>query len=238
MNPASSTPSWRRRGCGSWRWAACTCGGAACRPPAAAIPAPETACGAPPPLRGETRAAARAEGLTGPLVLRPPAEAGEGWRVSERWVAWRTASDSIVVDGADGRVASRQPFAELPFFSKLSSWGIYLHMGIMFGLPLQLALFAAGAGIAVIIVLGYRMWWLRRPTVRGTSVPGLPDSPSWRIVAGVVVFAATVGAFLPLLGISLIGFLLLDLVLIGRSRARRRTVEKQLEAAVLPGGTP
>ena len=111
-------------------------------------------------------------------------------------------------------------------------------MGIMFGLPLQLALFAAGVGIAVIIVLGYRMWWLRRPTARGTSVPGLPDSPSWRIVAGVVVFAATVGAFLPLLGISLIGFLLLDLVLIGRSRARRRTVEKQLEAAVLPGGTP
>lgn len=183
-------------------------------------------------------AAARAEGLTGPLVLRPPAEAGEGWRVSERWVAWRTASDSIVVDGADGRVASRQPFAELPFFSKLSSWGIYLHMGIMFGLPLQLALFAAGVGIAVIIVLGYRMWWLRRPTVRGTSVPGLPDSPSWRIVAGVVVFAATVGAFLPLLGISLIGFLLLDLVLIGRARARRRAVEKQLEAAVLSGGTP
>src|SRR5699024_11285855 len=42
-----------------------------------------------PRLRGETRAAARAEGLTGPLVLRPPAEAGEGWRVSERWVAWR-----------------------------------------------------------------------------------------------------------------------------------------------------
>lgn len=113
-----------------------------------------------------------------------------------------------------------------------------LHMGIMFGLPLQLALFAAGAGIAVIIVLGYRMWWLRRPTVRGTSVPGLPDSPSWRIVAGVVVFAATVGAFLPLLGISLIGFLLLDLVLIGRSRARRRTVEKQPEPAVLSGGTP
>ena len=35
---------------------------------------------------------------------------------------------------------------------------------------------------------------------------------SWRIVAGVVVFAATVGAFLPLLGISLIGFLLLPLV--------------------------
>lgn len=121
-------------------------------------------------------ATARAEGLTGPLVLRPPTEAGEGWRVSERWVEWRTASDSIVVDGVDGSVASRQPFAELPFFSKLSSWGIYLHMGVMFGLPL--------------------------------------------------------------LGMSLIGFLLLDLVLIGRSTARRRTVEKQREPAILSGGVP
>ena len=151
---------------------------------------------------------------------------------------WRTASDSIVVDGADGNVVSRQPFAELPFFSKLASWGIYLHMGVMFGLPLQLALFVVGLSIAAIIVLGYRMWWLRRPTVRGTSVPGLPDVPSWRIVAGVVVFAATVGAFLPLLGISLIGFLLLDLVLVGRSRARRRAVEEQREPAILSGGVP
>ena len=97
---------------------------------------------------------------------------------------------------------------------------------------------AVGLGIAAIIVLGYRMWWLRRPTVRGTSVPGLPDVPSWRIVAGVVVFAATVGAFLPLLGMSMIGFLLLDLVLIGRSRARRRAVEKQREPAILSGGVP
>lgn len=183
-------------------------------------------------------AAARADGLTDSLILRPPAEEGHGWRASERWVEWRTASDSVVVDGVDGTVASRQPFAELPLFSKLTAWGIYLHMGIMFGLPLQLALFAVGLGIAAMIVLGYRMWWLRRPTARGTSVPGLPDRPSWAIVAGVIVFAATVGAFLPLLGISLIGFLLLDLVLIARSRASRRDVEKQAPHAVLSGGAP
>ncbi len=51
-------------------------------------------------------AAARAEGLTGPLVLRPPTDAGEGWRVSERWVEWRTASVPGLPDVPSWRIAA------------------------------------------------------------------------------------------------------------------------------------
>lgn len=47
------------------------------------------------------------------------------------------------VDGANGDVVDRLPFSELPLFSKLTQWGIYLHMGIMFGLPLLGISFAA-----------------------------------------------------------------------------------------------
>ncbi len=170
---------------------------------------------------------ARAEGLTGPLVLRPSSNMNEAWQVSERWVPWRLTSDALAVDPGTGDVVGRQDFKDLPLFSKLSSWGIYLHMGIMFGLPLQLALFAVGIGIAAIVILGYRMWWLRRPArSRVVLAPG-------PLIFGVVL-AATVGVFLPLMGITLALFLAVDVIraLWGRRhRSEARAADRQPEAS-------
>ena len=161
-------------------------------------------------------ATGRAEGLTGPLRMYPPEDAHSAWQVSERWVEWRTTSDAISVDGATGDVIDRQPFSSLPLFSKLSSWGIYLHMGIMFGLPLQIALFALGLATAALVVLGYYMWWKRRPRFLPTA------HFSWTTTGLGALFAATVGVFLPLLGITLAAFLILDIVLVYRATTPRR----------------
>ena len=162
-------------------------------------------------------ATGRAEGLTGPLRMYPPEDAHSAWQISERWVEWRTTSDAVSVDGATGDVIDRQPFSSLPLFSKLSSWGIYLHMGIMFGLPLQIALLALGLAIAALVVLGYYMWWKRRPRFLPTT------HFSWATTGLGALFAATVGAFLPLLGVTLAAFLVLDVILIHRQRAPRQT---------------
>ncbi|MEM5985843.1 PepSY domain-containing protein [Corynebacterium hesseae] len=160
-------------------------------------------------------ATGRAEGLTGPLRLYPPEDAHSAWQVSERWVEWRTTSDALSVDGATGEVIDRQPFSSLPLFSKLSSWGIYLHMGIMFGLPLQIALLALGLATAALVVLGYYMWWKRRPRFLPTA------HFSWATTGLGALFAATVGVFLPLLGITLAAFLVLDVILIHTPRQKK-----------------
>ncbi len=160
-------------------------------------------------------ATGRAEGLTGPLRLYPPEDAHSAWQVSERWVEWRTTSDAVSVDGATGEVIDRQPFSSLPLFSKLSSWGIYLHMGIMFGLPLQIALLALGLATAALVVLGYYMWWKRRPRFLPTA------HFSWATTGLGALFAATVGVFLPLLGITLAAFLVLDAILIHTPRQKK-----------------
>ena len=160
-------------------------------------------------------ATGRAEGLTGPLRVYPPEDAHSAWQISERWVEWRTTSDAVSVDGATGDVIDRQPFSSLPLFSKLSSWGIYLHMGIMFGLPLQIALLALGLAIAVLVVLGYYMWWKRRPRFLPTT------HFSWATTGLGALFAATVGVFLPLLGITLAAFLVLDAILIHTPRQKK-----------------
>lgn len=69
-----------------------------------------------------------------------------------------------------GAVTSRLAFASYPVAAKLTDWGIRLHMGYLFGLPHQHALAATAAALFVMIVHGYRMWGLRRPT-RGGCLP-------------------------------------------------------------------
>jgi uncharacterized iron-regulated membrane protein len=95
--------------------------------------------------------------------------------------------------------------------------------GELFGVANQVVLVAFGLGMITLIVLGYRMWWQRRPT-RGRG---------WRLVprgrlrsaarpAAVVAVLLAIGLawFAPLLGISLLAFLVVDVVL-GRLDARR-----------------
>ena len=163
-------------------------------------------------------ATAREEGLTGSLRMYPGESVEHGWQASERWTEWRTTSDAISVDGETGEVIDRLPFSELPLFSKLTSWGIYLHMGIMFGLPLQILLLVTALAIAGLVVLGYMIWWKRRPTPGATAgIPGPRTKLStkqWTIVA---VFLVAVGGFLPLFGISLAAMLLADVLLSKRA---------------------
>lgn len=170
---------------------------------------------------------ARAEGLTRQLRLFAPEDTGHAWQASERWVPWRLTSDAVSVNGETGAVVDRLPFSVLPLFSKLTAWGIYLHMGIMFGLPLQIALAAVALGICAMVVVGYMMWWRRRPTKTGVAgVPGQADltRTDWVIIAAVAI---PVGAFLPLLGLSFAAMLLADRLL-----ARRRgTATERVELA-------
>ena len=132
---------------------------------------------------------------------------------------WRLTSDAVSVDGANGDVVDRLPFAELPLFSKLTQWGIYLHMGIMFGLPLQIALAVLALGICAMVVMGYIMWWRRRPTKNAVAgVPGQAElsRTDWVIIA---LVAIPVGLFLPLLGISFAAMWAVHRLLAGRRKS-------------------
>ncbi|WP_459610906.1 PepSY-associated TM helix domain-containing protein [Corynebacterium urogenitale] len=161
-------------------------------------------------------ATGRAEGLTGSLRLYPPSDLNSGWKVSERWTPWRLTSDEVSVDGSTGTVIARQPFSSLPLFSKLTSWGIYLHMGILFGLPLQILLLLTGLGIAVMTILGYLMWWKRRPSF----APGTAQQFSWSTTCLGLLFVATVGVFLPTLGVTLLLLLIVDVLVMHRKKVR------------------
>ncbi|MBV7282697.1 PepSY domain-containing protein [Corynebacterium sp. TAE3-ERU30] len=199
-----------------------------------------SAAGSAEPLEAETIAAqsdrvvatAREEGLTGSLRLFPGEDTATAWQASERWVPYRLGSDAVSIDGANGEVVDRLPFAELPVFSKLTSWGIYMHMGIMFGLPLQILLCVAALAMAGLVVTGYVLWWKRRPTVGAPAgVPGPRGQLSgmdWAIIA---IFLATVGTFLPLFGASLLAMLIVDRILVRRAQRSKQRSNRAAESA-------
>lgn len=169
-------------------------------------------------LRGADTVLRTAEqaGLRGPMWMYPPTEAGQAWQVAERKRDWPTRADAIAVDPDSGAVTDRVNFASWPLLAKLTDWTIDAHMGLLFGVANQIVLALTMIGLITVIVRGYRMWWQRRPTRGSDWAVGRPplrgtlrQLPPW-VVAAVVVVAAVIGWALPLFGLSLLAFLVVD----------------------------
>lgn len=160
---------------------------------------------------------------TGQVEITPPSEPGTAWTVREIKTSFPTEGDSLAIHGTTMDVVDRVDFADFSLPAKLASWGVNLHMGVMFGIANQVVLFVIALALAAMVVLGYAMWWKRRPTRSVGSVgsappPALVHAPWW----GIAVAAASsllVGLWLPLVGWTLLGFVILD---IGLRRAIRR----------------
>ncbi|MFI5617399.1 PepSY-associated TM helix domain-containing protein [Streptomyces sp. NPDC051567] len=170
-------------------------------------------------------AAARAAGVTEHLRVTLPAQ-GKGYVVKEHDRQVPVHLDAVAVDPADGRVMDELRFADHPLLAQLTRFGIDLHMGLTFGLANQLALAALAVSLMFLVVWGYRMWWLRRPTKeRRLSVGRAQPRGAWRklpvtLMTPLAAVTAAVGWFVPMLGISLLVFLVLD-ALLGLVAARR-----------------
>lgn len=170
--------------------------------------------------------AARAEGLTAAVEIKRPSSATATYVVSEIDRSWPVQVDAAAVDPASGEVVDVVRFEDYPFMAKLARWGVDVHMGSLFGLANQVALLGLGLAIVVMVVSGYRMWWLRRPTRGDRWAVGRPvRRGAWRSappvgLVGLALAAVAVGWFLPLLGVSLLAFLVVDLALAARARSR------------------
>jgi uncharacterized iron-regulated membrane protein len=158
---------------------------------------------------------ARGAGLDGPVKIIP-GDAGSAWKVSQAQRSWPARQDSVAVDPATGQILDRVDFADWPLAAKLARWGIDAHMGLLFGPVNQVLLAALAVGLICMIGWGYRMWWHRRPTRdqdrRFATHPAGSRRPG-RIATMIVATAGlAVGLFFPLLGGSLLIFVLFDAV--------------------------
>ncbi|GAA5069574.1 PepSY-associated TM helix domain-containing protein [Nocardia callitridis] len=176
-------------------------------------------------------ATARANGVTKAAEITIPTARDQAFTVTERRKSGTYSVDSVAVDGATGAVTDALPYSDWPLIAKLSNWGIQFHMGLMFGLANQLLLLAAMVGLVTVVARGYLMWWRRRPTRTrtdaATTLVGRPPrrgslrASSPQLIATAVLAAALIGWFAPLLGLSLLAFLAVDLTLAAASHLRK-----------------
>ncbi len=159
--------------------------------------------------------AARTAGIeSDKLEIRPSQAADKAWTVTEIDRAWPTHVDAAAVSPLGFTVVDRVRFADFPLIAKLTRWGVDAHMGVLFGLPNQLLLAAFGLGLCAMIVLGYRMWWLRRPAASANN-PAQTLSGAWLALplawrAGALLIAILLGYCLPVMGVSLLLFVAVD----------------------------
>ncbi|MGB3484200.1 MAG: PepSY-associated TM helix domain-containing protein [Mycobacterium sp.] len=171
--------------------------------------------------------AADAAGVHAPVEVTLPAEPGHGVAVGELEKPWRLTTNVAAVDPATDRVTSTIDYwRDYSTVAMLADWGIRMHMGLLFGLLNQLLLLVVAISIVTLIVLGYRMWWQRRPTRGSAWAVGRPPlrgglrrlSPA--VAVSLIAAAVATAWFLPVLGVSLLGFVLVDVV-VGTVKARR-----------------
>ncbi|MEY9214767.1 PepSY domain-containing protein [Thermobifida halotolerans] len=160
---------------------------------------------------------AREAGIDGPVEVTYPVSETQAYKVAETGREWPVQQDSALVDPMTGEVVETLRFADYPLMAKLTTWGIAAHMGLLFGLPNQLALTVLVLALLTLVAWGYRMWWQRRPTAREGFAMGRPfPRGTWRrlpLWAKIAVVAAAVGLgwLMPVWAVSLAGFLVVDL---------------------------
>lgn len=148
------------------------------------------------------------------LEIRPAKMANRAWTVTEIDRSWPTQVDTVAVDPHSMQVLDHTRFNEFPLMAKLTRWGVDFHMGILFGLVNQLVLIVFGVGLCVMIVWGYRMWWMRRPA-QSASNPVHTLFESWLALPmtgriATFIISLMLGLMMPVMGCSLALFVLLD----------------------------
>ncbi|MBJ3814995.1 PepSY domain-containing protein [Shimwellia pseudoproteus] len=166
---------------------------------------------------GRALHAARQGGIQAAQVeLRQPRSTGSAWTVTEVDRRWPTRVDAVALAPGDFQIIDRTRFADFPLVAKLTRWGVDAHMGVLFGVANQLLLALFGGGLCVIIVLGYRLWWRRRPAAgtRGTlqTLTQAWLALSWPGRGISLLLAVALGVALPVMGWSLVLLLVVDIL--------------------------
>lgn len=177
------------------------------------------AAGAEPDLDAIV-ATARAEGIDAPILrLSAPMKPGHAWSVQEDMRTVPIQRDAAAVDPATMTVTNTVDFESAGIIAKAITWGILFHFGALFGFANQVLLFATALALIAIVIYGYIMWWQRRPTRAGATGVGamyprggLKQAP-WYVSVPLVAALAATCWYLPVLGVSVVLFLIVDAIL-------------------------
>lgn len=123
----------------------------------------------------------------------------------------------IHLDRYTGEVLYDAGLEDLGILGRWAEWGISVHMGQEWGLLNQVVLLLACLAMIMLCVSAATMWWKRRPS----GALGIPAVPAdWRIPRTLLAMAVIAGIFFPLVGLSMLLLLMVELAVLFIERRR------------------
>jgi len=133
------------------------------------------------------------------------------------------ADRTVHVDRHTGRVLANVAYADYSVAGKAMAVGIPFHMGLM-GLWNLILNTLVCLSVIFLCVSGLAMWWLRRPKGGALRVfaPKTPENlPHWR---GAMILMLALSLAFPLAGLTLLGALALDYLIVKRVPMLRKAL--------------
>lgn len=179
---------------------------------------------------------AKDERMVPGYAIIPPSDSTENgetvygsYTVVNRWPQKVSEQRTLYLDQFTGATITNATAAQDGALSRLTSFGIAMHMGNQLGVLTRISATLACVGVLLSVLTGFLMWWKRRPA-GGTGLPG-PTSAATRaatpthVVKAVSIAAVALGVLYPAFGVSLLVVLGAEAVLAVRRRARAEEVE-------------
>ncbi|WP_257535566.1 PepSY-associated TM helix domain-containing protein [Mesobacillus foraminis] len=125
---------------------------------------------------------------------------------------------TIHIDQYTGAVLADYRYDNYGTIGKIVAWGITLHKGTQFGFPNQIISLVICIGIVFVSLSGFYLWIRRKP--KGGL--GAPRAPRILKKKSFLLLIIILGILFPLVGLSLIGVWLLDLMIIQKIPAVKK----------------
>ena len=146
------------------------------------------------------------------------------YTVVNHWPQKLSEQRTLYLNQFTGATITNATAAQDGALSRLTSFGIAMHMGNQLGLLTRISATVACLGVLTSVITAFLMWWKRRPAGR-TGLPGpasdttRADTPRAAVIA-VCVIGAVLGVLYPAFGASLLLVLAAEAVLTLRRRSQ------------------
>jgi uncharacterized iron-regulated membrane protein len=160
------------------------------------------------------------------------------YTVVNHWPQRVSEQRTLYLNQFTGTTIANATAAQDGALSRLTSFGIAMHMGNQLGWLTRISATVACLGVLLSALTGLLMWWKRRPSGR-SGLPG-PASPATRAntpkraMVTVAVVAVALGVLFPAFGISLIVVLIAEGIIAARRDHASRVISTTTSRSVDP----
>lgn len=159
----------------------------------------------------------------------PPSDSADGvdvvygsYTVVNAWPQKFSEQRTLYLNQFTGRTITNATAEQNGALSRLTSFGIAMHMGNQYGVVTRIIATLACLGVLISVATGLLMWWKRRPA-GGAGLPA-PTEDRNETSRGTVILVASaavaLGVIFPVFGVSLLVVVALEAVLARRRRRR------------------